>query len=209
MHHPAEVVVYEAGRVQGVGPVGDGLHELWALRIGDVAAKQRGQGLGMVLVVDGGGRAGAPGVLDDFEVVGLKMVPVGAVVMWLGEGGAQRRQLWRKLVKLIPEIVEERDKLPGGARRPPGEAGEVRGQCQQGIIAAAGGREDGEKDVASFVSCRQIFLCESHVDTALAADIARVEGICLELGVCGVSQKGLEWGLGDIIAILTILPTTM
>ncbi|GBE59406.1 shikimate 5-dehydrogenase I alpha, putative [Babesia ovata] len=95
-------------------------------------------------------------------------------------------------MKRIPEIVEERDKLPGGARRPPGEAAEVRGQCQQGILAAAAGREDSEKDVASFQFVRQIICPESHPDTALEADVARVEGVCRELGVMGVGQKGLK-----------------
>ncbi|GBE62607.1 hypothetical protein BOVATA_041000 [Babesia ovata] len=98
-------------------------------------------------------------------------------------------------MKRIPEIVEEGDKLPGGARRPPGEAVEVRGQCQQGILAAAGGGEDGEKEVASLLRRRQILLPESHVDTALAADVAAVEGVRLELGVRGVSQEGLEGGV--------------
>ncbi|GBE61989.1 pectate lyase, putative [Babesia ovata] len=122
----------EGRRVQGVGPVGDGLHELWAVDIIDAAANYCGQGLGMVLVVVGGGRGGAPDVLDGIEVVGSKVVPVGAVSMWLGEGGAQWRQLERHIMKLIPEIVEERGKLPGGARRPPGDAVEVRAQRQQG-----------------------------------------------------------------------------
>ncbi|GBE61896.1 Mce family protein, putative [Babesia ovata] len=93
MYRPAEVVVYEAGRVQGVGPVGDGLHMLWAVGTFDVAAKQRGQCLGMDLVVvvvgGGGGRGGAPCVPDSLEVGVTKDVPVGAVFMWLGEGGAQ------------------------------------------------------------------------------------------------------------------------
>ncbi|GBE60968.1 family transcripitonal regulator, putative [Babesia ovata] len=95
-------------------------------------------------------------------------------------------------MKRIPEIVEERDKLPGGARRPPGEAVEVRGQCQQGIFAAAGGREDGGNMLAGLQILRQIVLCESHVDTALEADVARVEEVSVELGVGGVSQEGLE-----------------
>ncbi|GBE62601.1 hypothetical protein BOVATA_040940 [Babesia ovata] len=99
-------------------------------------------------------------------------------------------------MQLIPEIMEERDNLPGGARRPPGEAAEVGGQCQQGIVAAAAGREDGGNMLASFVSCRQITVLESHVDTALEADVARVEGVSLKDGVGGVSQEGLEWGLG-------------
>ncbi|GBE59533.1 periplasmic binding s and sugar binding domain of family protein, putative [Babesia ovata] len=113
-------------------------------------------------------------------------------------------------MKRIPEIVEERDELPGGARRPPGEAGEVRGQCQQGILAAAGRSEDGGNMLAGFVSCRQILLRKSHPDTALVADVARVEGMRLELGVRGVSQEVLEGGLNlHITAIMTILPTSL
>ncbi|GBE62001.1 plastin-1, putative [Babesia ovata] len=113
-------------------------------------------------------------------------------------------------MKLIPEKVEERDKLPGGARRPPGEAVEVGGQCEQGVLAAADGREDGEKDVASFQFLRQILLSESHVDTAFAADVARVEGMSLELGVGAVSQEGLEGGRNfGTISILIILPATI
>ncbi|GBE62799.1 Extracellular matrix-binding ebh, putative [Babesia ovata] len=88
---PAEVGVDEGGRVRGVGSVGDGLHQLWALGVIDVAAKQCGQGLGMVLVlvVVGGGSGGAPDALDGLEVGVTKAVPPGAVVMSLGEGGAQ------------------------------------------------------------------------------------------------------------------------
>ncbi|GBE61016.1 hypothetical protein BOVATA_025090 [Babesia ovata] len=112
-------------------------------------------------------------------------------------------------MKLIPEIVEERDKLPGGARRSPGEAVEVRGQCKQGVITAAGGSEDGGNVLPRLLSFRQMLLPESHADTALAADVTRVEGVSLELGVGGVCQEGLEGRVGDIIAILTILPTTM
>ncbi|GBE61960.1 relaxase mobilization protein, putative [Babesia ovata] len=172
------------------------------------AANQCGQGLGMVVV--GGGRVGASDVLDDSKVGVTKAVPVGAVRMWLVEGGAQWRQLERRIVQLVPEMVEERHKLPGGARRPLGEAVEVRGQRQQGTLAAAGGREDGGNMLASFVRFRQIFLCESHVDTALEADVARVEGMRLELGVGGVSQEGLEGGRSlGILAIFTILPSTL
>ncbi|GBE59386.1 alanyl-tRNA synthetase, putative [Babesia ovata] len=92
VHCPAEVGVGEDRRVEGVGPVGDGLHELWAVDVIDATAKQRGQRLGMVLVVVvvGGGRGGAPDALDDMEVVGSKLIPLGAVVMLTGEGGAQR-----------------------------------------------------------------------------------------------------------------------
>ncbi|GBE61712.1 group 1 glycosyl transferase, putative [Babesia ovata] len=186
---------------------------LWAVGIIDAAAKQRGQRLGMVLGVvvvgGGGGRGGAPGFPDGLEVGGSKTIPVGAVEMWLGEGGAQLRQLERHIVQLTPEIVEEGDKLPGGARRPPGEAGEVGGQCQQGILAAASGSEDVVEYVASLLRYRQITVLESHVDTALAADVARVEGVSLEAGVGGVSQEGLEGRVGDIIAILTISPTAV
>ncbi|GBE61970.1 hypothetical protein BOVATA_034630 [Babesia ovata] len=99
-------------------------------------------------------------------------------------------------MKRIPEIVEERDKLPGGARRPPGEAVEVGGQCKQRILAAAGGSEDGGNMLASLLRCRQILCLKSHVDAALEADVTRVEGMRLELGVRGVSQEGLEGGLG-------------
>ncbi|GBE60900.1 putative uncharacterized protein, putative [Babesia ovata] len=95
-------------------------------------------------------------------------------------------------MKRIPEIVEERDKLPGGARRSPGEAVEVRGQRHQGIVAAALGREDGGNVLPRLLSFRQILLLESHVDTALDADVRRVEEVSLELGVMGVSQEGLE-----------------
>ncbi|GBE61964.1 SAM-dependent methyltransferase, putative [Babesia ovata] len=114
-------------------------------------------------------------------------------------------------MQLIPEVVEERDKLPGGARRPPGEAGEVGGQSQQGIIAAAGGSEDVVEYVASLLRCRQILPLESHVDTALEADVTRVEGMSLELGVGGVGQECLEGGVerSYINTILIILPTTM
>ncbi|GBE61992.1 LPXTG-domain-containing cell wall anchor domain-containing protein, putative [Babesia ovata] len=116
----------------------------------------------------------------------------------------------RDIMKLIPEIVEERGKLPGGARRPPGDAVEVRAQRQQGILAAAGGSEDGEKNVASLLRYRQITVLESHVDTALAADVARVEGMSLELGVGAVSQEGLEGGRNfGTISILIILPATI
>ncbi|GBE61789.1 non-ribosomal peptide synthetase, putative [Babesia ovata] len=109
---------------------------------------------------------------------------------------------------LIPEIVEERNKLPGGARRPPGEAGEVGGQSQQGILAAAGGREDGVEMFASLLSVRQILLSESHVDPALAADVAGVEEVSLEVGCVG--QEGLEGGVGgDVTAVRTILPATI
>ncbi|GBE59324.1 serine threonine kinase HT1-like protein, putative [Babesia ovata] len=97
-------------------------------------------------------------------------------------------------VQLIPEIVEKRDKLPGGARRPPGEAVEVGGQCQQGILAAAAGREDGGKGITCFGVIRQILPLESHVDRALEADVARVEGMSVEPGVMGVGQEGLEGG---------------
>ncbi|GBE61958.1 thiosulfate sulfurtransferase rhodanese-like domain-containing protein 2, putative [Babesia ovata] len=161
---------------------------LWAVDVIDAASKQRGQGHGMVLVVVvvGVGRGGAPGFPDGLEVGVFETVPVG----------------------LIPEVVEERDKLPGGARRPPGEAGEVGGQSQQGIIAAAGGSEDVVEYVASLLRCRQILPLESHVDAGLAADVARVEGMCLELGVGGVSQEGLEGGHLGITAVRTILPTT-
>ncbi|GBE63495.1 PTS sugar transporter subunit IIA, putative [Babesia ovata] len=79
-------------------------------------------------------------------------------------------------MKRIPEIVEEGDKLPGGARRPPGEAGEVRAQRQQGIVAAAGGREDGGNFLSCLLRFRQILFLKSHPDTALAADVAAVEG---------------------------------
>ncbi|GBE63089.1 Linear gramicidin synthase subunit D Q70LM4, putative [Babesia ovata] len=91
---PAEVVVYEAGRVQGVSPVGDRREMLWALGIIDAAAKQRGQGLRMVLVVVvvGAWRGGASDVLEGIEVGVTKDVAVGAVVMSSGNGGAQWRQ---------------------------------------------------------------------------------------------------------------------
>ncbi|GBE62604.1 hypothetical protein, putative [Babesia ovata] len=113
-------------------------------------------------------------------------------------------------MQLIPEIMEERDNLPGGARRPSGDAVELGGQCEQGILAAAGGTEDGVEMFASLVRCRQILFCESHVDTALETDVTRVEGMRLELGVRGVSQEVLEGGVGgDIMAILTILPATL
>ncbi|GBE61952.1 glycolate oxidase, putative [Babesia ovata] len=89
---PAEVVVGEGLGVEGVGPVGDGLHMLWAVGIIDAAAKKRRQGIGMVLVVDGVGSGGAPYALDGIEVGVLETVPVGAVVMLTGEGGAQLGQ---------------------------------------------------------------------------------------------------------------------
>ncbi|GBE60948.1 hypothetical protein BOVATA_024410 [Babesia ovata] len=114
-------------------------------------------------------------------------------------------------MKRIPEVVEERDELPGGARRPSGEAVEVGGQCKQGILAAAGGSEDGGNMLANLLRCRQIILSESHVDAAPEADVARVEGVSLELGGGGIGQKGLEGGVGNTYmkAIFTILPTTV
>ncbi|GBE61978.1 urease, putative [Babesia ovata] len=136
----------------------------------------------MVLVVVGGGRGGAPDVLDGIEVVGSKVVPVGAVSMWLGEGGAQWRQLERHIMKLIPEVVEERDKLPGGSWRPPGEAVEVRAQRRQGIITAAGRSEDDGNALSSFVRSRQIILPESHPNTTLKPQVAGVEEVSLEVG---------------------------
>ncbi|GBE59948.1 peptide chain release factor 3, putative [Babesia ovata] len=164
----------------------------------------------MVVGVVGGGRGGASDALDGMEVGVTKAVPVGAVSMWLGEGGAQWRQLERHIMKLIPEIVEEGYKLPRGTRRPPGEAGEVRGQRQQGILAAASGSEDGGNTLSSFVRSRQIIIPESHPNTALEAYVARVEGVRLELGCGGVSQEGLEGGVGGYItAVVALLPTTL
>ncbi|GBE62609.1 rod shape-determining protein, putative [Babesia ovata] len=83
----------EAGRVQGVGPVGDGRETWRAVDTIDAAAKQRGQSLEMVVVVVGGGSGGAPDALDGLEVGVLETVPAGAVVMSSGEGGSQLRQL--------------------------------------------------------------------------------------------------------------------
>ncbi|GBE61905.1 5-hydroxytryptamine receptor 7, putative [Babesia ovata] len=114
-------------------------------------------------------------------------------------------------VQRIPEIVEERHKFPCGTRRPPGEAAEVRGQRQQGIRAAAGGREDSDDILAIFGVLRIILLPESHVDTALEADVTRVEGMSLEIGVGGVSQESLQGGLlgRHTMAIVMILPTSV
>ncbi|GBE60097.1 tyrosyl-tRNA ligase, putative [Babesia ovata] len=112
------------------------------------------------------------------------------------------------LVQRIPEIVEEGDKLTGGARRPPGEAVEVRAQRRQGIITAAGRSEDGGNALSSFVRSRQIILPESHPNTTLKPQVAGVEEVSLEVGCVG--QEGLEGGVErHSMTILTILPTTL
>ncbi|GBE61980.1 LPXTG-motif cell wall anchor domain-containing protein, putative [Babesia ovata] len=138
----------------------------------------------IIVAVDGVGSGGAPYALDGIEVGVAKDVPVGAVVMWLGEAEPSGDICEDGKYSEFPKLWKKETISPV-----------VRG-VRLGIVAAAAGSEDGVNMAASFVRCRQIILCESHHDTALEADVAGVEGMSVELGVGGVSQEGLKWGLG-------------